>query len=147
MLNKLSYNLVNELNEADTNAIEIKKKVFMEGSNVRVEEIPAEEANLEKQQINESENLLKESKVIWSDQIDTSEETYNAEWQDAGYSSAEEAIADGFPDYDTWIEGDKYAESEILLDDLKNNILPQIENQANLDYILEYLKENSQNEL
>lgn len=135
MLNKLSYNIMNELNEADTNAIEIKKKVFMEGSNVRVEEIPAEEANLEKQQINESENLLKESKVIWSDQIDTSEETYNAEWQDAGYSSAEEAIADGFPDYDTWIEGDKYAESEILLDDLKNNILPQIENQANLDYI------------
>ena len=135
MLNKLSYNLMNELNEADTNAIEIKKKVFMEGSNVRVEEIPAEEANLEKQQINESENLLKESKVIWSDQIDTSEETYNAEWQDAGYSSAEEAIADGFPDYDTWIEGDKYAESEILLDDLKNNILPQIENQANLNYI------------
>lgn len=55
MLNKLSYNLMNELNEADTNAIEIKKKVFMEGSNVRVEEIPAEEANLEKQQINESE--------------------------------------------------------------------------------------------
>lgn len=135
MLNKLSYNLMQELNDADTNAIEIKKKVFMEGSNVRVEEIPAEEANLEKQQINESENLLKESKVIWSDQIDTSEETYNAEWQDAGYSSAEEAIADGFPDYDTWIEGDKYAESEILLDDLKNNILPQIENQANLDYI------------
>ena len=135
MLNKLSYNIMNELNEADTNAIEIKKKVFMEGSNVRVEEIPAEEANLEKQQINESENLLKESKVIWSDQIDTSEETYNAEWQDAGYSSAEEAIADGFPDYDAWIEGDKYAESEILLDDLKNNILPQIENQANLDYI------------
>ena len=135
MLNKLSYNIMNELNEADTNAIEIKKKVFMEGSNVRVEEIPAEEANLEKQQINESENLLKESKVIWSDQVDTSEETYNAEWQDAGYSSAEEAIADGFPDYDTWIEGDKYAESEILLDDLKNNILPQIENQANLDYI------------
>ena len=135
MLNKLSYNLMNELNEADTNAIEIKKKVFIEGSNVRVEEIPAEEANLEKQQINESENLLKESKVIWSNQIDTSEETYNAEWQDAGYSSAEEAIADGFPDYDTWIEGDKYAESEILLDDLKNNILPQIENQANLDYI------------
>lgn len=135
MLNKLSYNLMNELNEADTNAIEIKKKVFIEGSNVRVEEIPAEEANLEKQQINESENLLKESKVIWSDQVDTSEETYNAEWQDAGYSSVEEAIADGFPDYDTWIEGDKYAESEILLDDLKNNILPQIENQANLDYI------------
>ena len=55
MLNKLSYNLMQELNEADTNAIEIKKKVFMEGSNVRVEEIPAEEANLEKQQINESE--------------------------------------------------------------------------------------------
>ena len=55
MLNKLSYNIMNELNEADTNAIEIKKKVFMEGSNVRVEEIPAEEANLEKQQINESE--------------------------------------------------------------------------------------------
>lgn len=55
MLNKLSYNLMNELNEADTNAIEIKKKVFIEGSNVRVEEIPAEEANLEKQQINESE--------------------------------------------------------------------------------------------
>lgn len=135
MLNKLSYNLMQELNDADTNAIEIKKKVFMEGSNVRVEEIPAEEANLEKQQINESENLLKESKVIWSDQVDTSEETYNAEWQDAGYSSVEEAIADGFPDYDTWIEGDKYAESEILLDDLKNNILPQIENQANLDYI------------
>lgn len=135
MLNKLSYNLMQELNDADTNAIEIKKKVFMEGSNVRVEEIPAEEANLEKQQINESENLLKESKVIWSDQVDTSEETYNAEWQDAGYSSAEEAITDGFPDYDTWIEGDKYAESEILLDDLKNNILPQIENQANLDYI------------
>lgn len=57
MLNKLSYNLMNELNEADTNAIEIKKKVFMEGSNVRVEEIPAEEANLEKQQINESEEV------------------------------------------------------------------------------------------
>ena len=55
MLNKLSYNIMNELNEADTNAIEIKKKVFMEGSNVRVEEIPAEKANLEKQQINESE--------------------------------------------------------------------------------------------
>ena len=55
MLNKLSYNLMQELNDADTNAIEIKKKVFMEGSNVRVEEIPAEEANLEKQQINESE--------------------------------------------------------------------------------------------
>ena len=132
---KTFINIFNELNDADTNAIEIKKKVFMEGSNVRVEEIPAEKANLEKQQTNESENLLKESKVIWSDQIDTSEETYNAEWQDAGYSSAEEAIADGFPDYDTWIEGDKYAESEILLDDLKNNILPQIENQANLDYI------------
>ena len=57
MLNKLSYNIMNELNEADTNAIEIKKKVFMEGSNVRVEEIPAEEANLEKQQINESEEV------------------------------------------------------------------------------------------
>lgn len=125
-----SFNLMNKLNEADTNAIEIKKKVFIEGSNVRVEE-----TNLKKQQMNESENLLKESKVIWSDQIDTSEETYNAEWRDAGYSSAEEAIADGFPDYDTWIEGDRYAESEILLDDLKNNILPQIENQANLDYI------------
>lgn len=55
MLNKLSYNIMQELNDADTNAIEIKKKVFMEGSNVRVEEIPAEEANLEKQQINESE--------------------------------------------------------------------------------------------
>ena len=55
MLNKLSYNIMNELNEADTNAIEIKKKVFIEGSNVRVEEIPAEEANLEKQQIKESE--------------------------------------------------------------------------------------------
>lgn len=125
-----SFNLMNKLNEADTNAIEIKKKVFIEGSNVRVEE-----TNLKKQQMNESENLLKESKVIWSDQIDTSEETYNAEWRDVGYSSAEEAIADGFPDYDTWIEGDRYAESEILLDDLKNNILPQIENQANLDYI------------
>lgn len=125
-----SFNLMNKLNEADTNAIEIKKKVFIEGSNVRVEE-----TNLKKQQMNESENLLKESKVIWSDQIDTSEETYNAEWRDAGYSSAEEAIADGFPDYDAWIEGDRYAESEILLDDLKNNILPQIENQANLDYI------------
>lgn len=57
MLNKLSYNIMNKLNEADTNAIEIKKKVFMEGSNVRVEEIPAEEANLEKQQINESEEV------------------------------------------------------------------------------------------
>ena len=57
MLNKLSYNLMQELNDADTNAIEIKKKVFMEGSNVRVEEIPAEEANLEKQQINESEEV------------------------------------------------------------------------------------------
>ena len=52
---KTYINIFNELNEADTNAIEIKKKVFMEGSNVRVEEIPAEEANLEKQQINESE--------------------------------------------------------------------------------------------
>ena len=130
MSGSTSFNLMNKLNEADTNAIEIKKKVFIEGSNVRVEE-----TNLKKQQMNESENLLKESKVIWSDQIDTSEETYNAEWQDAGYSSAEEAIADGFPDYDAWVEGDRYAESEILLDDLKNNILPQIENQANLDYI------------
>lgn len=130
MSGSTSFNLMNKLNEADTNAIEIKKKVFIEGSNVRVEE-----TNLKKQQMNESENLLKESKVIWSDQIDTSEETYNAEWRDAGYSSAEEAIADGFPDYDAWIEGDRYSESEILLDDLKNNILPQIENQANLDYI------------
>ena len=54
---KTYINIFNELNEADTNAIEIKKKVFMEGSNVRVEEIPAEEANLEKQQINESEEV------------------------------------------------------------------------------------------
>lgn len=130
MSGSTSFNLMNKLNEADTNAIEIKKKVFIEGSNVRVEE-----TNLKKQQMNESENLLKESKVIWSDQIDTSEEAYNAEWRDAGYSSAEEAIADGFPDYNAWVEGDRYAESEILLDDLKNNILPQIENQANLDYI------------
>lgn len=130
MSGSTSFNLMNKLNEADTNAIEIKKKVFIEGSNVRVEE-----TNLKKLQMNESENLLKESKVIWSDQIDTSEETYNAEWRDAGYSSAEEAIADGFPDYDAWVEGDRYTESEILLDDLKNNILPQIENQANLDYI------------
>ena len=54
---KTFINIFNELNDADTNAIEIKKKVFMEGSNVRVEEIPAEEANLEKQQINESEEV------------------------------------------------------------------------------------------
>ena len=108
---------------------------WIQGSANYISDILSREVIPEDEIINESENLLKESKVIWSDQIDTSEETYNAEWQDAGYSSAEEAIADGFPDYDTWIEGDKYAESEILLDDLKNNILPQIENQANLDYI------------
>ena len=108
---------------------------WIQGSANDISDILSKEVIPEDEIINESENLLKESKVIWSDQIDTSEETYNAEWQDAGYSSAEEAIADGFPDYDAWIEGDKYAESEILLDDLKNNILPQIENQANLDYI------------
>ena len=63
MLNKLSYNLMKEINEADTNAIEIKRQVFVEGDGIRIEEkeIPAEEANLEKQQINESENVLKES--------------------------------------------------------------------------------------
>ena len=108
---------------------------WIQGSANDISDILSKEVIPEDEIINESENLLKESKVIWSDQIDTSEETYNAEWRDAGYSSAEEAIADGFPDYDAWIEGDKYAESEILLDDLKNNILPQIENQANLDYI------------
>ena len=108
---------------------------WIQGSANDISDILSKEVIPEDEIINESENLLKESKVIWSDQIDTSEETYNAEWRDAGYSSAEEAIADGFPDYDTWIEGDKYAESEILLDDLKNNILPQIENQANLNYI------------
>ena len=36
MLNKLSYNIMNELNEADTNAIEIKKKVFIESDKVTV---------------------------------------------------------------------------------------------------------------
>lgn len=59
MSGSTSFNLMNKLNEADTNAIEIKKKVFIEGSNVRVEEIPAEEANLEKQQMNESEEDIK----------------------------------------------------------------------------------------
>ena len=57
MLNKLSYNLMKEINEADTNAIEIKKEVFMEGNGVRIKEIPAKEASLEKQQIKESEDL------------------------------------------------------------------------------------------
>ena len=42
MLNKLSFNLMNELNESETKAIQIKKKVFMEGSDVRVEELKEE---------------------------------------------------------------------------------------------------------
>lgn len=42
MLNKLSFNLAKELNESETEAIQIKKKVFMEGSDVRVEELKEE---------------------------------------------------------------------------------------------------------
>jgi len=39
MLNKLSFNLMNELNESETNAIQIKKKVFIESDKVTVKSL------------------------------------------------------------------------------------------------------------
>ena len=42
MLNKLSFNLMSELNESETKEFKIKKKVFMEGSRIRKEIVEGE---------------------------------------------------------------------------------------------------------
>ncbi len=42
MLNKLSFNLAKELNESETKTFKIKKRVFMEGTKIKVEKLESE---------------------------------------------------------------------------------------------------------
>lgn len=112
MLNKLSYNLANSLNESED--IKIKKEVLIESTGVTEKKL-------------EEDNSI-ESRIIWSTEVDTSEEAYNEYLDAMGYESEED-----IPSYESWAKG-QY-DNDYIIEGLDENILPMIEKQLNNEMI------------
>lgn len=117
MLNKLSYNLANSLNES--NDIKIKKEILIESTGVSENNI--EEAHMKKES----------RKTIWTTEVDTSEESYKEYLDSMGYEDGDEDI----PSYESWVEGQYDSDYDYIIEDLDENILPMIETQLNHDMI------------
>ena len=116
MLNKLSFNLMQELNESETNEFKIKKRVIMESSGVRTE-------NLE-----EAHTKNENRRTIWSSEPDISEERYKEDLEANDMTPDEMSFED-------WAESWAYDQTDLIVEDLEENILPGIENQMNFDML------------
>ena len=197
MLNKLSYNLMNELNEADTKAIKVKKQVFMESNKITVnkfthiddvwealdacntleevenviDEIPSkfglftaeqiddntvrvtnnysewgddsqsETVDISINELEEQETLKEEAITVWTTEIEVSEDEYQFrydEYKEEKENNGEDDIMsyEEFKNNYQADEGYYYEESDVIIEDFKNNIMPVIENQCPNGYVV-----------
>lgn len=100
MLNKLSFNLVNELNESETKSCKIKKKVIMESNCVKTEDCNVELNSLEEPK----HETLNEGNSDAVDRLFSGNELY---FRDADGTAIMIHYADNYPQPEEYDEGYK----------------------------------------
>ena len=104
--------------EKEDRLASVKTQLDKDGDQLADDEKEAlnqEAADLEKE-------LNEEEKIVWTSEVDTSEEAYNA---------AYEGWDDEKPSYEDWLNSDFDAETDYIIQDLNEFVLPEIDKQVN----------------
>ena len=105
--------------EKEDRLASVKTQLDKDGDQLADDEKEAlnqEAADLEKE-------LNEEEKIVWTSEVDTSEEAYNAAYE--GWDDDEK------PSYEDWLNSDFDAETDYIIQDLNEFVLPEIDKQVN----------------
>lgn len=105
--------------EKEDRLASVKTQLDKDGDQLADDEKEAlnqEAADLEKE-------LNEEEKIVWTSEVDTSEEAYNAAYE--GWDDDEK------PSYEDWLNSDFDAETDFIIQDLNEFVLPEIDKQVN----------------